>query len=139
MDYYRILNVNRDATQAEIKKAYRRLSRKYHPDNAGEETIEQFEKIQEAYAILGNEEKRALYDRQPRSDAGEKDRHPRKQDMKAERQPEQYSDLSAFFKGRYQDRFDKFFGINPDHKNEKAADAKHIDTDRLFKSYFKYK
>lgn len=139
MDYYRILNVNQNATQEEIKKAYRRLSRKYHPDNAGEETIEQFEKIQEAYAILGNEEKRALYDRQMESDAGEKDRHHHKQDVKAERQPGQYSDLSAFFKGEYKNSFDKFFGINPDQKNEKAADAKHINTDRLFESYFKYK
>ena len=62
MDYYRILDIGRNASQAEIKKAHRKLSAKYHPDNAGERSREQFDRVQEAFAVLGNEEKRRAYD-----------------------------------------------------------------------------
>ncbi|MFN3533980.1 MAG: molecular chaperone DnaJ [Desulfatiglandales bacterium] len=63
-DLYEILGVKRDATQDQIKKAYRRLARKYHPDvNPGDKEAEQkFKEISMAYEVLGNEEKRRLYD-----------------------------------------------------------------------------
>ncbi len=64
-DYYAILGVQRSATQEEIKKAYRRLAIKYHPDrNPGDkEAEEKFKEAAEAYEILGDPEKRARYDR----------------------------------------------------------------------------
>ncbi len=64
-DYYKILGVSRDASQEEIKKAFRRLALKYHPDrNQGnKEAEEKFKEINEAYAVLGDPEKRAQYDR----------------------------------------------------------------------------
>ncbi len=63
-DYYAILGVSRSATQEEIKKAYRRLAIKYHPDrNPGDkEAEEKFKEAAEAYEILGDPEKRARYD-----------------------------------------------------------------------------
>jgi len=63
-DFYDILGVSKNATQAEIKKAYRKKAVKFHPDkNPGDETAEaNFKKAAEAYEILGNEQKRAKYD-----------------------------------------------------------------------------
>jgi molecular chaperone DnaJ len=63
-DYYEVLGVKKDASQQEIKKAFRKLARKFHPDvNPGDKSAEQkFKEINEAYEILGDEQKRQQYD-----------------------------------------------------------------------------
>ena len=63
-DYYEVLGVSKDAESSAIKKAYRKLAKKYHPDtNAGNaEAEKRFKEISEAYAVLGDEEKKKLYD-----------------------------------------------------------------------------
>src|SRR3954452_16468385 len=68
-DYYEILGVARDATPEQVKKAYRTLARKYHPDvNPGDKKAEaNFKEAQSAYDILSDAEKRAVYDRYGRA------------------------------------------------------------------------
>lgn len=63
-DYYEVLGIDRGASADEIRAAYRRLAKEYHPDiNKSAEAEERFKEINEAYAILSDDEKRASYDR----------------------------------------------------------------------------
>ncbi len=63
-DYYEVLGLNKNADQNSIKRAYRKLAKKYHPDtNAGNSAAEEkFKEVTEAYNVLSDEEKRKLYD-----------------------------------------------------------------------------
>ncbi len=63
-DYYELLGVPRKAAQKEIRQAYRRLARKYHPDlNPGDKSSEEkFKQVQEAYDVLSDAKKRQMYD-----------------------------------------------------------------------------
>ncbi len=98
-DYYEILGVSRNATKEEIKKAYRRLALKYHPDrNPGDkEAEEKFKEAAEAYEVLSDDKKRAIYDRYGhdglRNSGGYTDFH----------------DINDIFSA-FSDLFDDFFG-----------------------------
>ncbi len=59
-DYYKILGVSREASQSDIKKAFRRLAHKYHPDKGGDD--KQFHRINEAYQVLSDKQKKSQYD-----------------------------------------------------------------------------
>ncbi len=95
-DYYQILGVSRSATKEEIKKAYRKLAHKHHPDKGGDEKT--FKKISEAYHVLSNEEKRKQYDRFGKSGPGAGNQH--------------HSDFGGF-QGDFDfgDIFEEFFGF----------------------------
>ena len=63
-DYYTVLGVSRTASEKDIKTAYRKLARKFHPDvNPGEKSEDRFKEIGEAYSVLSDTEKRKKYDR----------------------------------------------------------------------------
>ncbi len=62
-DYYEVLGLSRNASEADIKKAYRRLAMKYHPDrNPGKEAEQRFKEVKEAYEVLSDPKKRSAYD-----------------------------------------------------------------------------
>src|SRR3712207_8262404 len=73
-DLYKVLEVSKGASQDEIRRSYRRLARKYHPDaNPGDENAEErFKGIQQAYEVLSNPEKRREYDEGPRQFFGDR-------------------------------------------------------------------
>src|SRR5438094_9641814 len=76
-DYYKILGVDRGASDEDIKKAYRKLARKYHPDVSKEPNAkEQFQEVSEAYETLKEKEKRAAYDNLGRFNPGQDFRPP---------------------------------------------------------------
>ena len=65
-DYYEVLGLNKNATDDEIKKAYRKLALKWHPDknqDKKEEAQEKFKEIGEAYAVLSDKDKKQIYDK----------------------------------------------------------------------------
>jgi len=66
-DYYEILGIAKDSTNAQVKKAYRSLALKYHPDRVPDEdkkaeAAERFKEISEAYGVLSDAKKRGMYD-----------------------------------------------------------------------------
>ena len=108
-DYYEILGVEKNASKAEIKKAYRKLALKYHPDkNPDKNAEEKFKEISEAYAVLYDDEKRSLYDQY--GHAGIDQRYSYEDIFRG-------ADFSDIFRGMgfdfnfgFDDIFERFFG-----------------------------
>ncbi len=139
MNYYEVLGVSSTSSQEEIKKAYRKLSRKYHPDNAGEQKRELFDQVQEAYDVLGDKEKREAYDLMM---AGGSTIRQEKEEQKrtSQKKENNYRDMSAFFSGRYQNSFEQFFGFHPGEKGKEQKKSDNpVNTDKLFEAFFKVK
>jgi curved DNA-binding protein len=112
-DYYTTLGVDRKATQDEIKHAYRRLARKYHPDVSKEKDAEEkFKNVQEAYEVLKDSEKRAAYDQLGSNwKAGQEFRPPPGWDSSTRFYTSQdFGDFSEADLGGFSDFFNILFG-----------------------------
>lgn len=143
-DYYQVLGVTAQASEKDIKSAYRKLAKRYHPDVAGEDPLmrKRMCEIQEAYRVLGNPEKRSAYDggRLARGKQGAR----KKQGNGAKWQG--YAGQGTNQAGPPPDmgQFERFFGFHPgkgreDHQNlggvkEKAKGP--IDPEGMFASFF---
>ncbi|NJK80660.1 MAG: DnaJ domain-containing protein [Chloroflexaceae bacterium] len=117
-DYYDILGVSRSASEQEIKQAYRRLARKYHPDVNPNDTAAEtrFKEINEAYEVLSDKEKRVKYDRfghnwQQFDRVGASGTGPTDPFGGAYGAGGRYEDVSGF--GNFSDIFENFFGGRP--------------------------
>lgn len=108
-DYYGIMGVKRDATRDEIKRAYRKLARKYHPDVSREADAEvRFKEVGEAYEVLKDPEKRAAYDRLGANwRAGQEFRPPPDWDRGFEFHGGGFTGVDA---GQFSDFFESLFG-----------------------------
>lgn len=108
-DYYQIMGVNRDATQDEIKRAYRKLARRYHPDVSKEPDAEaRFKEVGEAYEVLKDPERRAAYDQLGAGwKAGQEFRPPPDWNQGFESRERPFTDADA---AEFSDFFETLFG-----------------------------
>lgn len=149
-DLYKVLGVSEAATAAEIKKSYRKLAKKYHPDaNPDNQEAEKiFKEITEAYETLGDEKKREKYDR-------ERSLNSSQQSQTAHKSQGSFRGSQGPFKGNakrtekkkapqnmgnmdFTNQFENFFGFNPNTKEMKGKSqgSNPLNTDQLFNSFF---
>ncbi|UCF49560.1 MAG: molecular chaperone DnaJ [Thermoplasmatales archaeon] len=125
-DYYEILGVNKDATKAEIKKAYRKLALKYHPDkNPDKSAEEKFKEISEAYAVLYDDEKRRLYDQY--GHAGIDHRYSYEDIFRGADFGDIFRGMGIDFDFGFNDIFERFFGHRMDFNRRGPRRSRGID------------
>ncbi len=132
-DYYEVLGVSKDADKREIKKAYRKLALKYHPDkNPSKEAEEKFKEISEAYAVLSDEEKRQMYDQYGHAGI---DQQYSSEDIFRN------ADFGDIFRGMgfdFQDIFNQFFGgrgFSRGRRQRRGADLRYDTEITLEEAY----
>ncbi len=123
-DYYKIMGLAREASQDEIKRAYRKLARKYHPDVSKEKDAEaKFKELGEAYEVLKDPEKRAAYDRLGSNWQADQDfRPPPNWDEGFEFKGGGFTGVDA---GAYSDFFEQLFGHTSFHSSDKRQHPFH--------------
>lgn len=138
---YEILGINSDSGKDEIKKKYRELAKKYHPDrmiNASEkekvEAEKKFREINDAYTILSDDEKRNEYDKMAESKNG----YGKNKKSKAKTEREDYGDIyEKFTKEGMNSMFGKFY--DPEKKSSEKGDSKMKEqTNNMFESFFSF-
>lgn len=141
MDYYKILEVSENADILKIKKQYRKLAMKYHPDrNAGDErAAKKFREITEAYEVLSNGEKRKEYDYKRENENNHTKKKNDKENFKNKYSENNFSFGKEFFKSAAEMKgmFENSFGLDKMIKN-KAKDEKESMKSR-FESFFDMK
>ena len=137
MNYYQILGLQRDVSQEEIKKAYRRIAKQYHPDSnpGNREAEKKFKEASEAYEVLSNEEKRKNYDHKLTTQWNKPKPTKTAENKTTVKQP------FPFFST--EESFEHFFGFCPldnktdSGKNRKTSNTKTnpLDTTEMFERY----
>ena len=137
MNYYQILGLQRDVSQEEIKKAYRRIAKQYHPDSnpGNREAEKKFKEASEAYEVLSNEEKRKNYDHKLTAEWNKPKPTKTAENKTTVKQP------FPFFST--EESFEHFFGFCPldnktdSGKNRKTSNTKTnpLDTTEMFERY----
>ena len=136
-NYYKILGVNRDSSTDEIKKAFRALAKKYHPDNDSGDK-KKFEEINMAYQILSDEQKRKAYDdkldaasNRTNSQFEQNTSHTKKTASPKGEKTDPYRNV--------EEQFASFFGFRPGEKPGQygSNEEKPLDTSAMFSSFFK--
>ena len=144
-DYYKILNVSINANNDEIKKAFRALAKKYHPDRNPDDkdALTKFQEVNEAYEVLSNEESRKKYDqnlsgfksRNNGREANNKNNNSSSDNKKYQDKSENMENLNKYF--------ESFFGFNANsndiNKDKLKKEKNPIDTSRMFDSFFNIK
>lgn len=112
IDYYKVLGVDKNSTEKEIKKAYRKLARKYHPDlNPGDKEAEKkFKEINEANEVLGNPENRKKYDKHGKDWMHAEEIEKAQKQQQRYRRAQQEHSYGNFSEGEYSDFFESLFG-----------------------------
>ena len=141
MDYYKILEVPENADISEIKKKYRKLAMKYHPDrNAGDEkSAKKFREITEAYEVLSNGKKRKEYDYKRENGNNHPKNKNNKENFKSKSSQNNFSFGKEFFKSatEMKGRFENSFGLDKMAKNKAKAEKESVKS--RFESFFDMK
>lgn len=126
IDYYKTLGIEKNATQADIKKAYRKMARKHHPDvNPNDKAAEEkFKEVSEANEVLSNEENRKKYDKHgehwKHADDIERQQQQQQQRQYSQQQrsqQQQQQQASGYGDSDYSDFFESMFGGGPSRGN----------------------
>ena len=132
-NYYEVLQIKHTATQDEIKAAYRKLAKKYHPDtNRGDKGAEEaFKRINDAYVVLEDADKRAAYDKKLFGGA---------EAAKQAYRPRTNINITEVDFANIDNTFENFFGFNPksDSPDLKVKDSKvkPVKADKMFEAIF---
>lgn len=112
IDYYKILGLDKKATDSDIKKAYRKLARKYHPDlNPGDKAAEKkFKEISEAYEVLSKPENRKKYDEYGKDWKHAEEFEKAKQQQQQQRRTQRTGGSAGYSEGDFSDFFESMFG-----------------------------
>ena len=141
MDYYRILEIKEDADFSDIKKKYRKLAIKYHPDkNPGDdEAVKKFREITEAYEVLSNGKKRKEYDYKRENGNNHPKNKNNKENFKSKSSQNNFSFGKEFFKSATEMKgmFENSFGLDKMAKNKAKAEKKSVKS--RFESFFDMK
>lgn len=140
-DYYKILGVSKDADDATIKKAFRKLAKEYHPDTNGgnAEAAKKFQEINEAYSVLSDETKRKAYD----EDKGEQSEATGKASSGTKKTTQSANPFAGFtgqnFKMDFGDMMFDEINKNKKKENDKNAGVNLNDVSEQFASFFGFR